>query len=202
MPSLLEQFPDCSPHRPQRFIRAVDSYLTQTYRDTELIIISDGCKRTIDIVRQNYNRHTEAGRIKLVELPRHVLFTGAVRQAGIDVASGDVLTNLDTDDTLEPHHLHNIAVSFDIKRYDWCYWNHRTCPDNIKDVDYIYDCQPEMEKICNGNIAWSRNLDVTWKNCNGRKDNQAFIAQLIDKYPNRVKIYGCGYVIRHVLFVK
>jgi len=203
MPSLLEHFPDCAPNRKVKFIRAVDSFLRQDFRGTsELVIISDGCRDTIDIVNRNYRKELKEEKIILLSENRHELFTGTIRQRGIDVARGEVICNLDSDDYLMPQHLSSVARGFCDDVPDWVFWNHRTVPDNLKGVDYYYDCQPELGKICNANIAWRRSLDVKWEGCNGRRDNQAFIIQLIEKYPKRRKIYGCGYVVCHVLISK
>lgn len=194
-PSFLGPYPGAAKHRGQKFVRAVNSFVSQTQKDSELIIISDGCEQTTRIFKKN---HAGDKRIKLVELSRHELFTGAVRQAGIDVATGDVICNLDTDDTFMPHHLANIAVTFKTDKYDWAYFNHSTNIDDIRNFKPFYnDVRPELGSIGNGNIAWKRGLDVTWDGCDGVHDNQLFIKQLIEKYPNKQKLYGCGYTVHH-----
>ena len=198
MPSFLGPYPGAARNRPQKFVRAIDSFLEQTHKDAELIIISDGCEQTIKIAEKNYTQHIKSGRVKLFSLPRHELFTGAVRQAGIDAATGDVICNLDTDDTLMPHHLANIRLTFRPDKYDWAYFNHSTKLDEFPNMRPHYnDVKPELGSIGNGNIAWKRGLDVTWKGCDGKHDNQSFISQLINKYPNKIKLFGCGYTVRH-----
>lgn len=198
MPSYLNEYEGCAPDRKVKFVRAVDSFIKQTHKEKELVVISDGCQTTTNILAQRYLSLIRDERIRVVELPRHELFTGAVRQAGIDVATGKILCNLDTDDTITPNHLHNISVSFNPDKYEWAYFGHITAPDNLKDVEYFTDVVPELGRIGNGNIAWRTELDVTWNNCDGIHDNQLFIKQLIEKYPNPKKLYGCGYCIRHL----
>lgn len=199
-PSLLSSYPGCAPHRQQRFIRAIDSFLANTYSDKEIIVISDGCLDTIKILKRNYKKQMEAGTIKLLSLIRHELFTGSVRQAGIDFASGDVYCNLDSDDTIAPHHLANIATTFNTGKYDWAYYNIRRKLDIIKDApEEVLDAQPTLDSLCTGNVVWKRGLDVTWNNCDGRMDNKSFNAQLLEKYPNKQKLYGCHYTIRHAV---
>ena len=196
MPSFLGPYPGAAPNRSVKFVRAVNSFISQRAKDSELIIVSDGCDDTIRIVEKNYAKNP---RIKLVKLPRHELFTGAVRQAGVEVASGDVICNLDSDDTLMQNHLANIQASFRPDKYDWAYFGHRTALDEIKMEPIFHDVKPELGSIGNGNIAWKRNLDVTWDGCSGKQDNQLFISQLIKKYPNCQRLYGCGYVVRHAI---
>lgn len=196
-PSFLGPYAGAAPDRNKLFIRAVESFLRQSHPDKELVCISDGCLATIDILEKKYNKELSAGLIKLVKMPRHPLFTGVVRQAGIDVASGVVVCNLDTDDVLLPHHLNSIAVSWN-KNTQWAYWNHLTKPDELNIEAYYTDVKPELGSIGNGNIAWHRGLGVTWNNCDGKHDNQLFIKQLIGMHYPPQKIYGAGYVICHV----
>lgn len=195
MPSYLGEFPGCAPNRPQKFIRAVDSFLSQNHKDKELIIIADGCPDTEKICHNRYKQALVNNTIRLISLP-HYGFQGLTRQAGIDLSKGEILCNLDSDDTFLPYHLSNIDLNF--KKNDWVYFNHYTQPDNIKDVAYWYDCQLEEGKICNANYAWKKELNVTWIGGDGRQDNKFFTKQLIEKYTNRTKIYGCGYVVKHI----
>ena len=110
-------------------------------------------------------------------------------------ACGLVLLH-NTDDQILANHLQNIDVCFGADD-DWVYWNPITKPDDLNDVEFYSDIEPRLGSLNNGCIAWRRNLDVTWDNCNGTHDNQQFIAQLLEKAPRFKKIYGCGYVICH-----
>lgn len=202
MPSLLLPYTGAAPHRQQKFIRAINSFLVQTHPATasELVVVSDGCLDTIRIVKKNYKKQLATGQIRLLELPRHELFTGAVRQAAINAANGDIFCSLDSDDTIAPHHLANIAASFDHKTHDWAYFNIHRKLDIIKDApEELLDTQPTLDSLCTGNVVWRRGLDVTWNGCSGRSDNKAFNSQLLEKYPNKTKIYGCHYTIRHAV---
>ena len=199
MPVFLGDYPDSAPDKPKKFLRAVGSVLTQTYKNFELVIISDGCEETNKLVHAKYQKELQKGIIKLVKLERHPLFTGAVRQKGIDEATGDVFCNLDADDSFLPKHLWNISVAYDPTKYDWCYFNLYRKLDNLKGVEELIDAKPTTDSLCTANVIWKRGLDVTWNGCDGRQDNKAFNQQLIDKYPKCVKIYGCTYIIHHAL---
>src|SRR6185369_13498974 len=87
MPSYLGDYPGAAKKREQKFIRAIDSFLNQVFDDTELIIISDGCKDTVRICKTRYGKQLNKKKIILLELERHKLFTGTVRQAGINAAT-------------------------------------------------------------------------------------------------------------------
>lgn len=201
-PSFLGEFPGASPHRKEKFIRAVDSFLKQTYHKKELIVISDGCPTTIDVCERRYRKELSTGLIILVQLPRHEPFTGAVRQQGIDIAKGAILCNLDTDDLFLPHHLQNISVTFNPEQYDWAYFNFYRSLDSLRNVEELIDAEPNTDQLCTANVVWRPGLDVSWNKCDGRQDNKAFNAQLIEKYTKRIKIYGCGYVVKHAQFKK
>lgn len=199
MPSLLSPYPGCADNLPKKFKRAVNSALNQTYKNFELIVISDGCQITNKILKTEYSQYLKSGLIKLVELPRHDLFTGAVRQAGIDRATGEVLCNLDADDELLPNHLWNIKTAFDPKKYDWAYFNLYRKLDNLKGVQEILEATPDLDSLCTANVIWKEGLNVTWVGADGRQDNKAFNKQLLEKYPNKIKLYGCTYIIHHAV---
>lgn len=183
-----------------KFIRAVDSFLAQTHKDSELIVASDGCQDSVQILTLHYKRHLDSGKIKLLKLDRHELFTGSVRQKAIDSASGQVLCNLDADDELLPNHLFNINLAFDTEKYDWAYINLYRKLDNLNGVEEIVTTTPDLNSLCTASVIWKRGLDVTWVGADGRQDNKVFNKQLLDKYPRRVKLYGAGYIVRHANF--
>lgn len=207
LPSFLGFYDGCAAgDRKNLFKRAVNSFIAQIYPEEkrELIVISDGCPDTIEIIEKIYSHKLKSGVIKLIKLPRHEVFTGAVRQAGCEAATGEIIANLDSDDTILPNHLHNISVCFNPEETQWVYWNSITAPDELKhrNVEFYNDILPKLGSLNNGCIAWRRDLPVTWENCDGIHDNQAFIKQLLEKCPHYKKIFGCGYKIHHVKILK
>lgn len=200
-PSYLGSFDGCANDRPAKFVRAVNSFMKQYHADRELIIISDGCPLTVEICEQRYSKAMKDGFIKLVKLAPHAGFVGAVRQAGIDIATGEILCNLDSDDSMLHNHLFNIASTFNPEKTDWVYFNYYRKLDNLKNVEELLVGLPDTNNLCTANVAWKRGLDVTWTGCDGRQDNKAFNQQLIDKYPNCKKIYGSGYIVHHAIIL-
>lgn len=93
MASYLEKYEGSSSNREEKFIRSVDSFLSQDHQSKELIVISDGCQKTIDILRSKY---ANEGDINLVKLPKQPLFSGMVRQQGLLKADGDIISYLDS----------------------------------------------------------------------------------------------------------
>jgi glycosyltransferase involved in cell wall biosynthesis len=199
MPVRLSFYEGQTKNPKEKFIRAIDSYLSQSYKNSELIIASDGCEDATKIVKSpRYAKYLKTGFIKLLELPKHELFTGALRQSAINIATGDLLGNLDADDVILPNHLWNISVAADLNKFDWFYYNLYRKLDNLKGVEELVNATPDLDGLCNGNLLWKRSLDVTWNNCDGRSDSKGFISQILEKYPRRgCKLYGCSYIVKN-----
>lgn len=180
-------------------IRAVKSFLEQTHPDKELIIVSDGCNETNDIIEEEFRRQMDSKEIILLKLPRLGPFCGKVRQEGVNIATGEVVCGLDSDDYFKPGHLSSIASGF-TPDVDWVFFNSWIVPNDIKGVDHLFQTDGTIERMNLSNIAWRRSLPVTWEGCNTRQDNKFFIPQLL-ALPNRKKIYGTGYVVTNVQII-
>lgn len=76
----------------------IESVLNQTFGDFELILVDDGSPDTCGQICEEYAR--KDCRIQVVHKPNGGL--ASARRAGIKVASGDYVFNLDSDDTIEP----------------------------------------------------------------------------------------------------
>jgi len=53
MASYLQDYSGSAKNREKKFIRAVKSFKNQTYENKELIIVSDGCIKTIELFFTN-----------------------------------------------------------------------------------------------------------------------------------------------------
>lgn len=101
----------------KKFIRAVNSFLNQTYDNKELIIVSDGDQ----VVNYLYDLHFKDNPlIKIISIPKQEMYSGNVRNTGLDIADGDIISYLDSDDVLGKKHLEILMNEF------------------TDDVDYIY----------------------------------------------------------------
>lgn len=92
MPSFLGHYQNAATDRERKFERAIESFLKQDYPNKQLVIVSDGCEITNSIVKSKFNHDS----IKLVSLDKQPLFSGLVRQLGIDNCNGDIVTYLDS----------------------------------------------------------------------------------------------------------
>ena len=194
MPSYLGQYENCAKDRDRKFLRAVKSFIDQNYPERELIIVSDGCEITNALYKHNFESFRN---IKLVPMEKQPLFSGEVRQRGILSATGDIICFLDSDDLIMPHHLRVIASTISTIGMDqWIMFS-----DNYKHPAdgkiYPRQFKPEFGYMGTSNIAYKRNLPVSWSGCDGYGHDWKFIQQLM-KIGEGKRIYGAGYVVCHI----
>ena len=81
--------------------RCIDSVLMQSFADFELILVDDGSPDNCGAICDEYA--AKDSRIKVIHKENGGLVSA--RQAGIKIASGDYIFNLDGDDAVLPHAL-------------------------------------------------------------------------------------------------
>lgn len=176
MASYLGTYSGAASNREQKLHRAINSFLAQNIG--ELIVVSDGCEKTIEIV-QNYPS------VKLVKLTKQPTFSGNVRQAGINVASYDWICYLDSDDEFAPNHLQTLIDNID-DNYDWFYYD--DIVGNDRRISAVSICRIGTSTICH-----KKNLPAVWPT--GYGHDWYFITQLGANYK---KIDHAGYIVHHV----
>lgn len=122
MPSRLGDYKGAASNREVKILRAIDSALGQRFTDFELIVISDGCQRTIDLVQEHYEG--EGDRLQLIQIPEQPLWSGTPRNTGIEKAKGSWILYLDIDDMIGPDHLS--IIDQELRRFPaaaWVYYN-------------------------------------------------------------------------------
>lgn len=118
--SFLGEYPNAASNREQKFIRAVKSFLNQTWEDKELIIVSDGCEITNKIYEENWLTNPN---IKIFKSPKQTLYSGGIRSIGCKMASGEIICYLDNDDVLGKNHIKTIMDQFELDKHDWVYYD-------------------------------------------------------------------------------
>lgn len=193
LPSYLDEFQRSATNRANKLIRAIESVKSQTYDNWNLIIISDGCQKTIDIYNEFYIDHEK---IFCISIPKQKMFSGFVRQTGVDVAKefkSDITCYLDSDDVFGNEHLQNIINQF---QGNWVYWNDLHWNRKQK-VWYERDSRLIWGDIGTSCIAHQSDIPVKWTETHFYQEDQHFIQSLKITYPNPAKIKNCQYYLMH-----
>ena len=102
--------------------RCVDSILAQTYRNLEIILVDDGTRDNSDKICDEYAR--KDSRVRVIHKENGGL--SSARKAGLDIAAGEYIGFVDSDDWIEPDgyaHMLRCLQKYDVKmacagRYD------------------------------------------------------------------------------------
>ena len=118
--------------------RCIDSVLTQSFSDFELILVDDGSPDICPAICDEYAK--KDARIRVIHKENGGLVSA--RQAGIRIAQGDYIFNLDGDDALCPDALESASEIIGQTQADMVSFSHRRWTDGqISDV--VEDLVPE-----------------------------------------------------------
>jgi glycosyltransferase involved in cell wall biosynthesis len=147
-----------APDPERKFIRAVDSFCYQTFKDCELIIIADGSERAKEIYEQYYK---DIPNIHFKLIPKQDHYSGVVRNTGLKMAKGEIICYLDHDDMFGNDHLKIISDNFNTYALDWIYYD-----DYIADGEVVLprEVRPEICMIGTSTISHKRKVKVKWGN--------------------------------------
>lgn len=186
MPSRLIPYLGCAQLLDQKIVRAIESVLNQTFVDFELIVISDECEKTKQIVKQFTDE-----RIVLLECKHKALFDNLPRNTGIEAAKGEYIIYCDIDDFWGADHLS--IVNHGLKNFDWVWYN-----DYIRKSDWI-------ERACNiktlggcgtSNVCHKRSLGLKWERPGYSHD--FYFNQKLLNFKNGSKIETPEYFVMHI----
>jgi len=190
MPVSLTPYPNCASNLEYKFQRAIDTYLDQDFKDSELIVVSDGCDMAEKIYIDKYLNSS----VRFKKINKQPHFGGMVRQTGIEMARGEIICYLDADDIFGKKHLQIINDNFDLEKYDWVYYN------DILIVDTLFSIvergiSPVPCQIGTSCIAHKRSLPIAWGD--GYGHDWVFIKKhLLNKRPG-IKIPTPQYYVCH-----
>lgn len=196
MASHLGPYQGAAKNRPEKFRRAVDSFLDQTFMDAELRIVADGCFDTCDIVARYYSG---TARIHLTAIEKQRLWNGSVRNAGIAASKGKWITYLDTDDFFGKEHLEMIWAGLKNPPNGWAYFDDLYWNKDRKLFE-IRECDIDRHgKHGTANLVHRRDLNVWWPQDDrriGYAHDKYFADELKAKGPG-VKILTPRYYVSH-----
>lgn len=153
MQSYLGDYPGSRLNPVEKFIRAVNTFINQQHKDSELIIVSDGCELTHRSYHENFKSND---RIKYLYIDKkeannmydlvngEKFYRGIPRQIARSLATGEITTYMDSDDYILSNHLSVIDQIFSSeKKWDWavnCTWydSYLSLNDPIDKTNTIY----------------------------------------------------------------
>ena len=196
MPSFLGEYDGCASDRENKFIRAVHSFLENSLYDKELIVIGDNCEITDKLLNEYFQHELNIGRIKFHQFrKKQKVFSGSLRSKGIELALGDYICYLDTDDIIGKNHLSSIFNQVKSQSLDWAYYN-----DFINSDAGLITKKVELKKdsIGTSSIIHKKDKKINWDKCDGYGHDFKFIERLIKWSDKKDKIYGGTYIICHI----
>lgn len=142
MQVFLGDYPGARRNPIEKFKRAVESFQEQTYKNSELIIVADGCLKTQQIYQRSFKNNPN---IKFIYIDKkeglnmyedqevngefYKYYRGIPRKIGVSAATGDLITYMDADDYLLPQHLLTIMLTYNqYPDKDW--WINRSWYDH------------------------------------------------------------------------
>lgn len=157
--------------------RCVDSILSQSYRNLEIILVDDGTRDASDRICDDYAARDP--RVKVIHKENGGL--SSARNAGIDIAQGEYLGFVDSDDWIEPEmyeKLLSLALKYDVKlvcggRYDF---------SSRRNENSIGLC-PKTEEVITGMELLGRTF--TWDGCDSAAWDKLYHRSLFNeiRYP-------------------
>lgn len=140
--------------------RCIDSVLTQTFEDFELILVDDGSPDNCPDICDEYAK--KDGRITVVHKENGGLVSA--RQSGISKATGDYVFHLDGDDALLPNALESAYEIIKKTNADIVSFSYKICVDGVigelvEDFaeEGLYN-KAEMEKSIYPNLLSNKNM--------------------------------------------
>jgi len=190
LPSYLGEYKNAASNREQKLIRAINSVLGQSFSDWELIVVSDGCDRTMELVTPLVYEHLP--KIRLVKIEKQKIWNGTVRNAGIFLADGEIITYLDADDKLGSNHLQIINDNFGDS--DWVFFN-----DNIWNGNEFVEnhCNMDVKGMCGtSNFAHRKSMNAYWKDATYLHD--FIMIKQLQSMSSNYKVIPCAeYYVMH-----
>ena len=187
--SYLGEYRTAAANRDKKILRAVNSVLTQSFQDFEVIVVADGCEKTMQIIRR-----VEDKRVQSILIPKSRTWSGEPRNTGIENAKGEFILYLDVDDLYGENHLQNINNG--LNGFDWVWFD---------DIRYMVKTKEWYQNPCDimkmgrhgtSNICHKRSLPYRWDHV-GYAHDYYFIKHLKQNM-NYKKIEGGEYYVCHL----
>ena len=191
MASYLGQYRKAARNRDKKIVRAIDSVLNQSHKDVELIVVADGCQKTVEILKANY---TGDPRVKGYLIPKQSLWSGVPRNTGIEKAEGEWICYLDVDDYLGENHIKGIVDNIK-PGDDWLFFDDLVISKDAKKTTVRY-CSMNMGKCGTSNIIHKK--IAKWDERGSYAHDWRFIKNLQRASRNYRRVVAGEYVVCHI----
>lgn len=191
IPSYLGEYRTAAKNREGKILRAVNSVLAQTFQDFEIIVVADGCEKTVEIMKSIKDL-----RVKTILIPKSKLFSGEPRMQGINEAIGEFIIYLDIDDVYGLNHLKNINDQ--LNGYDWVWFDDIRLNPKINEW-YENPCDiNQISRHGTSNVCHKRVLPIEAKWDYVGYAHDYYFVQKLKQNTNYAKINGGEYYVCHI----
>ena len=165
--------------------------MNQTYPDVELVIVADGCNKTVDIIKSAYSGNDKVSGY-LINKCR--VWSGVPRNTGIDKAEGEWICYLDIDDYFAPGHIAGLVKQIKPSD-DWLFFDDKVIS---KDGTRLANraCNLSMGRCGTSNVLHKK--IAKWDVKGSYAHDWRFIKSLIAASRKNRKILGGEYVVCHI----
>ena len=114
----------------------IDSILSQSFRDFELILVDDGSKDSSAQICDEYA--SQDTRVRVIHKANGGV--SAARNDGLDIAKGEYITFIDSDDWVERESLSTIS---NYRDYDIVFFSHRLVYEGGYISEFLFETKEE-----------------------------------------------------------
>jgi len=195
----LGEYKRAASNRDEKIVRAVNSVLTQ--KDFELIIVADGCDKTIEIIRNNFygNKNINLFKIKYKKVrgsKRNAGSSGRARNAGLQKAKGEYAIYLDVDDLYLDGYLESLQI--EMTDCDWYWFDDMSWNKKTEQFDR-HVCSIHTQGQCGtSNICHKVDMNAWWCEKTTYLHDWNFINTLKVISDNYKRLNTAGFGVCHV----
>lgn len=193
MPTYLGEYKGAAKNRELKILRAIQSVRDQSLKEWELIIIADGCQKSVDLLKEKEVLNDE--RISLYYIKRSKLWSGNPRNVGIQKASSDYIIYLDIDDSYKTTYLEEVISEIKDGK-PWYYVDDIVLGKSgyeRRKANYLV-----LSKCGTANVIHRKDMEVYWPEKGNYAHDFYFIKALLEKYPRPRRLNTYGYVVQHI----
>ena len=155
----------------------IDSILSQSFRDFELILVDDGSKDSSAQICDEYA--SQDTRVRVIHKANGGV--SAARNDGLDIAKGEYITFIDSDDWVEREYLETLS---NYRDYDIVFFSHRVIYEDGYISEFLFEAKEGDKQNLWKIVADLKKNNTDW-NFFGYTWNKMLRRDIIEKYKIR-----------------